>query len=129
MDHPLFDPVQPCEILATESRAFVRQRGSLDLVFEIVTNRGGRPCHPTLLLIEGLEGIALEAVRDAVGNRLAIVSTAGQAFVLEKDSQIADPWDCAEDVRLFSLLSNGEITVGENKIWITGQSKPLFAPG
>lgn len=125
MEHPLFDSTRHCRIFATESRAFVHQHSGLDLIFEVITNRGGRPCPPALLPIEGFEGAAIGTVQAAPGNRLAIVSAAGQAFLLGKYSHVAEPWDCSDDVRLFSVLSNGELAVGEEKIWVTGRCESM----
>lgn len=104
-----------------ESRAFLHSLGPMQQLFEIVTtDNKGKPCEPSLTLIEDLEGMGMEIVPGSC-NRLGIITDAGEAYVLGQRSREVDPLDVG-DARLLGLGSDFDVVVIDHKVLTKGDS-------
>lgn len=106
-----------------ESRAFLHSAGPMHQLFEIISDDRGKPCPPRLELIEDLEGMDFH-IGPGARNRLGIVTTAGEAYVLDKRSVEVELVEAPGDVRLLGLGSDFEVVVTEQEeVFVRGSSE------
>ncbi|KAI9633710.1 uncharacterized protein MKK02DRAFT_38368 [Dioszegia hungarica] len=114
LSYPTLNPSHPASLYSMESRAFLHSAGPMHQLFEIISDDRGKPCPPRLELIEDLEGMEFHIVPGA-RNRLGIVTTAGEAYVLDKRSVEVELVEAPGDVRLLGLGSDFEVVVTEQE--------------
>lgn len=79
-------------------------------------------------MIEEVEGLGIEAVVAGSCNRFAVVTSAGEAYLLPKGRpEVLDVGE--EVVRLVALGSDFEVVVTEENVWVRGNSKSSQVTG
>jgi hypothetical protein len=106
-------------VAATESRAAILAGGEvLEAVFDWRT--GG--CAPRLEVVEELSGLGVERLVGARGNRFAVVTGAGEGYVLE------DGNGGSGEVRRVELPGEGDGDVGEEEASEGGEQEAVGRP-
>jgi len=116
--HPLLNTVS--SLHATESRVFALSSGPLVHLLEI-DSRG------SVKLVEDLEGLGVETVIPGSTNRIAVVTDAGDAYLIHNRSLMPELLELEDEsaVRFVVVGSKHEIVVTEDIVWVRGESKFL----
>lgn len=130
--HPAFDLSQQLLLHATESRVLLISKGPLPHLFELRQDQHGQI---SVLLIDDLEGLGVQTVVAGSGNRFAIVTESGDAYLIPKASKGSievEPIELEDDsgVRLVGVGAKFEVVVTEENVWVRGDSEcspcPLY---
>ena len=107
----------------TESRVFALSNGPLVHLLEI-DSKG------PVKLVEDLEGLGVETVIPGSANRLAVITEAGDAYLIHNRSLMPEFLDLEDEaaVRFVGVGSKHEIVVTEDNVWVRGESKSLKMP-
>lgn len=116
--HPLLNTVS--SLHATESRVFALSSGPL--VHLLVIDSKG-----SVKLVEDLEGLGVESIVPGSANRLAVITEAGDAYLIHNRSLVPELLDLEDEsaVRFVGVGSKHEIVVTEDNVWVRGESKFL----
>jgi hypothetical protein len=116
--HPILDPQSPLTLYATESRVLALSNGPLSHVLEF-DYKG------SVKLVEDLEGLGVETVIAGSANRLAVVTEAGDAYLINRRTLEPELVEIEDEsaVRYFGVGSKHEIVVTEENVWVRGESK------
>jgi hypothetical protein len=119
--HPLLNTVS--SLHATESRVFSLSNGPLVHLLEI-DSKG------SVKLVEDLEGLGVETVIPGSANRLAVITEAGDAYLIPNRSVVPELLEVEDEaaVRFVGVGSKHEIVVTEDNVWVRGESKSLKMP-
>lgn len=135
LSHPLLDPSLPTSIYAAESRVFVHIQGNAEHVLEVLTDHraGGVSQTPTLQLIEDLEGLGIQTIVPGSSNRLAVITSAGDAYLFSRGAKRPELLKLEDDseaiVRIVALGSEFEVLVTDDAVWVRGESEfPVTIP-
>jgi hypothetical protein len=116
--HPLLNTVS--SLHATESRVFALSNGPLVHLLEIDSKS-------SVKLVEDLEGLGVESVIPGSANRLAVITDAGDAYLVHNRSLMPELLEVEDDsaVRFVGVGSKHEIVITEDNVWVRGESKSL----
>jgi hypothetical protein len=116
--HPLLYTVS--SLHATESRVFALSNGPLVHLLEI-DSKG------SVKLVEDLEGLGVESVIPGSANRIAVITEAGDTYLIHNRSLMPELLELEDDsaVRFVGVGSKHEIVVTEDNVWVRGESKSL----
>jgi hypothetical protein len=116
--HPLLNTVS--NLYATESRVFVLSIGPLVHLLEL-DSKG------SVKLVEDLEGLGVEFVIPGSANRIAVITEAGDTYLIHNRSLMPELLELEDDsaVRFVGVGSKHEIVVTEDNVWVRGESKSL----
>jgi hypothetical protein len=116
--HPLLNTVS--SLHATESRVFALSNGPLVHLLEI-DSKG------SVKLVEDLEGLGVETVIPGSANRIAVITEAGDAYLIYNRSLMPELLELEDEaaVRFVGVGSKHEIVVTEDNVWVRGESKSL----
>ena len=119
--HPLLNTVS--NLYAAESRVFVLSSGPLVHLLQI-DSKG------SVKLVEDLEGLGVDTVIPGSANRLAVITDAGDAYLIHNRSLMPELLDLEDTsaVRFVGVGSKHEIVVTEDNVWVRGESKSLKMP-
>jgi len=117
--HPLLNTVS--SLHATESRVFALSSGPLVHLLEI-DSKG------SVKLVEDLEGLGVESIVPGSANRIAVVTEAGDAYLIHNRSLEPELLEVEDEsaVRFVGVGSKHEIVVTEDNVWVRGESKSLI---
>jgi hypothetical protein len=117
--HPLLNTVS--SLHATESRVFALSNGPLVHLLEIDSKS-------SVKLVEDLEGLGVETVILGSANRIAVITEAGDAYLLPNRSVVPELLEVEDEaaVRFVGVGSKHEIVVTEDNVWVRGESKSLL---
>jgi hypothetical protein len=121
LTHPLLN-LSCLELHATETRAFVLCGGAMQILLEIVTVDGHKPCPPRLEPVQGLEGMGIASIIPGSSNRLGVVTDAGEAWLLGRRGP-PELLRVEGDVQLLGIGSAFEIAVTETSVFVRGNSE------
>jgi len=116
ISHPLLGSI--CSLYATESRIFGLTSGPLTHVLEI-DEKG------SVKLVEDLEGLGIKSVVAGSGNRLGVITEAGDAYLINRRSMEPKLLEIEDEsaVRFLGVGSRHEVVVTEENVWVRGESE------
>jgi hypothetical protein len=116
--HPLLNTVS--SLHATESRVLALSSGPLVHLLEIDSRS-------SVKLVEDLEGLGVESVIPGSANRIAVITEAGDAYLIHNRTLLPELLEIEDDsaVRFVGVGSKHEIVVTEDNVWVRGESKSL----
>ena len=128
--HPAFDLSQQLSLHATESRVLLFSKGALPHLFELKQDQHGQT---SVLLIDDLEGLAVETVIAGYANRLAVITASGDAYLIPKASRVSievEPIELEDDsgVRLVGVGAKFEVMITGENVWVRGDSESCLLP-
>lgn len=114
--HPLLNQVSA--LLATDSRIFALTQGPLCHLLEISASGSAK-------LVEDLEGLGLVSTIPGSANRLAVITEAGDAYMIPNRSLEPDLLEIEDEstVRFVGVGSKHEVVVTEENVWVRGESE------
>jgi len=117
--HPLLNTAS--SLHATESRVFALSSGPLVHLLEI-DSKGA------VKLVEDLEGLGVESVIPGSANRIAVITEAGDAYLIHNRSLMPELLELEDEsaVRFVGVGSKHEIVVTEDNVWVRGESRSLM---
>jgi hypothetical protein len=119
--HPLLNTIS--SLRATESRVFALSTGPLVHLLEIDSKS-------SVKLVENLEGLGVESVIPGSANRIAVITEAGDTYLIHNRSLMPELLELEDDsaVRFMGVGSKHDIVVTEDNVWVRGESKSLKMP-
>jgi hypothetical protein len=116
--HPLLNTVSTLH--AAESRVFALTAGPLVHLLE-VDSKG------SVKLVEDLEGLGVETASPGSANRLAVITEAGDAYLIHNRSLVPELLEIEDEsaVRFVGVGSKHKVVVTEDGVWVRGESEFL----
>jgi hypothetical protein len=117
--HPLLKSAS--SLYATDSRVFTLTSGPLVHLLEIKSDG-------SVKLVEDLEGLGIESVIAGSANRLAVITEAGDAYLINNRSIEPELLELEDDsaVRFVGVGSKHEVVVTGENVWVRGESRSLM---
>lgn len=113
--HPLLNTVS--SFYSADSRVLALSAGPLVHLLEIDSK-------DSVKLVEDLEGLGVETVIPGSANRMAVITEAGDAYLIPNRSVVPELLELEDEsaVRFVGVGSKHEIVVTEDNVWVRGES-------
>lgn len=114
--HPLLASI--FSLHSADTRVFGLTTGPLMHVLEI-DSKG------SVNLVEDLEGLGIESVNPGTANRLAVITEAGDAYLIHNRTLVPELLELEDEsaVRFVGVGSKHEVVVTEENVWVRGESE------